>query len=154
MKLSNDELKQLLIDNNVATREKLDEIAKLADQSKETFLNVLYQKKVVNEDEFSKLYAKSINSEYVELGGLTISRDILDKLPERVARRYQAVVFGEEDGHLKVAMADPDDVEAVQSIQKQCGYDIQIYLATGSDIGSAIEQYKEGLSSEISKAIK
>ena len=154
MKLSPDELKQLLVDNNVATREKLDEISKLADQSKEAFLDVLYQKKVLSEVEFSKLYAKAIGVEFVELDGLTIPRDILDKLPERVAKRYQAVVFGEDEGHLKLAMADPDDVEAVQSIQKQCGYDIEIFLATPDDIGGAIEQYKEGLSTEISKAIQ
>ncbi len=154
MKLSPDELKQLLVDNNVATREKLDEISKLADQSKEAFLDVLYQKKVLSEVEFSKLYAKAIGVEFVELDSLTIPRDILDKLPEGVAKRYQAVVFGENEGHLKLAMADPDDVEAVQSIQKQCGYDIEIFLATPDDIGGAIEQYKEGLSTEISKAIQ
>jgi len=154
MKLSSDELKKLLVTNNVATQEKLDEIAKLANQSKESFLDVLYQKKVINETEFSKLYAASIGTEFVEIGGLTIPRDLLDKLPERVAKRYQAVVFGEEDSHLKVAMSDPEDVEAVQSIRKQCGYDIQIYLSTPGDIGSALEQYKEGLSSEISKAIQ
>jgi len=154
MKLSSDELKQLLVDNNVATREKLDEIAKLADQSKEAFLDVLYQKKILNEVEFSKLYAKKIGSEFVEIGALSIPKELLDKLPERVAKRYQAVVFGEDKGKLKVAMADPEDVEAVQSIQKQCGYDIEIFLATPSDIGGALEQYKEGLSTEINKAIQ
>lgn len=154
MKLKSDELKQLLVDNNVATREKLDEIAKLADQSKESFLDVLYQKKVINEAEFAKLYSKNIGTEFVEIGALTIPKELLDKLPERVAKRYQAIVFGENAGHLKVAMTDPDDVEAVQSIQKQCGYDIEIYLATPADIGGALEQYKEGLSSEINKAIQ
>jgi type IV pilus assembly protein PilB len=154
MKLSTDELKQLLIENNVATQEILDDIAKQASQSKETFLDVLYQKKVINETQFAKICAKSMETEFVEIAALTIRKDLLNKLPERVAKRYQAVVFGEEDGHLKVAMADPDDVEAVESIQKQCGYDIQIYLATPSDIGGALEQYKEGLSTEISKAIK
>lgn len=154
MKLKSDELKQLLVDNNVATREKLDEIGKLADQSKEPFLDVLYQKKVITEVDFSKLYAKTVGVEFVELGTLSIQKDLLDKIPERVAKRYQAVVFGEEGGHLKVAMSDPEDVEAVQSIQKQCGYDIKIYLASTADISSALEQYKEGLSTEISKAIK
>lgn len=154
MKLKSEDLKKLLIDNNVATQEKLDEVAKLAEQSKEPFLDVLYQKKVITEVEFSKLYAASIGIEFMEIGALTIPKDLLEKLPERVAKRYQAVIFGEEEGHLKVAMADPNDVEAVQSIQKQCGYDIQIFLATPDDIGGALEQYKEGLSSEINKAIK
>jgi type IV pilus assembly protein PilB len=154
LKLKSDELKQLLVDNNVATREKLDEISKLADQSKESFLDVLYQKKILSENEFAKLYAKAINVEFIELNNITIPRDILDKLPERDAMRYQAVVFGEDEGHLKLAMTDPDDVEAVQLIQKQCGYDIEIFLATPDDIGGAIEQYKGGLSTEISKAIQ
>jgi type IV pilus assembly protein PilB len=154
MKLNTDELKQLLVENNVATQEKLDEVAKLADQSKEGFLDVLYQKKIISEVEFSKIYAKSIGTEFVEIAALTIPKDLLNKLPERVAKRYSAVVFGEDEGHLKVAMSDPDDVEAVQSIQKQCGYDIQIYLASPGDISGALEQFKEGLSTEISKAIK
>lgn len=154
MKLKAEELKKLLTENNVATSEKLDEIEKLADQSKESFLDVLYQKKVISEIEFSKIYAKSIGTEFIELGALTIPKDLLDKLPERVAKRYQAIVFGEDGEHLKVAMADPEDVEAVQSIQKQCGYDVEIYLASPIDIGGALEQYKEGLSSEINKAIQ
>ncbi len=115
---------------------------------------MLYQKKVINEKEFYKLYAVEIGSEYTELGTTQIPKEILEKLPERVSRRYQAVIFAEDDGHYKVAMADPSDVEAVQSIQKQCGFDIKIYLATPSDVSNAIEQYKEGLSTEISKAIK
>ena len=144
----------MLIKNNIATREKIDELAKIADGSNESLLDVIYQKKLLNEKEFIKLYAKEIESKFIEIGNTQIPKEILEKLPERVSRRYQAVVFGEEDGHLKVAMADPGDVEAVQSIQKQCGYDIEIFLATTSDIGNAIEQYKEGLSTEISKAIK
>jgi len=117
-------------------------------------LDVLYQKKILTEKEFYKLYAAEIGREFIELGSIQISKDILDKLPERVSRRYRAVIFGEEDGHYKVAMADPGDIEAVQSIQKQCGFDIIIYLATPSDISNATEQYKEGLSTEISKAIQ
>ena len=136
------------------TKEKLDELEKIADNSKEPLLDILYQKKILNEKEFYKLYSKEIGSEFIEIGNYQIPKDILNKLPERVSRRYQAVIFSNNDGHYKVAMSDPGDIEAVQSIQKQCGFDIKICLATPSDIANAVEQYKEGLSSEISKAIK
>jgi type IV pilus assembly protein PilB len=154
LKLDTEQLKALLIKNNVGTTEKLEELQRIADSSKESLLDVLYQKKILNEKEFYKLYSTEIGSEFVELGTIQIPKEILDKLPERVSRRYQAVIFGEQDGHYKVAMADPGDVEAVQSIQKQCGFDIVVYLATPSDVANAIEQYKEGLSTEISRAIK
>jgi type IV pilus assembly protein PilB len=154
MKLKADALKKLLVENNVSTAEKLDDIAKIASQTNEPLLDVLYQRKVIDEKGFAKLYADSISTPYIDLGDSQIPKDILEQLPERVSKRYQAVVFDREEGHLKVAMADPEDVEAVQSIQKQLGFDVKIFLATPSDISSALEQYKEGLSTEISKAIK
>jgi type IV pilus assembly protein PilB len=154
MKLSKTELTSLLIKNNVATAEKLDELTKIADQGKQSLLEVMYQKKLLTERDFTKMYADETNSKFVDLTGVSIPKEVIEKLPQRVSQRYQAVVFGEDEGHLKVALADTGDVEAVQSVQKQCGYDCEIFLATPSDINLAIEQYKEGLSTEISKAIK
>jgi type IV pilus assembly protein PilB len=154
MKLKVNELKELLLANNVSTKEKLEEMAKIAERNGESFLDLLYDTKILNERDFAKIYAKSLNVEFAELGGIQIPREILEKIPERISKRYQAVVFGEEDGKLKVAMSDPEDVEALQFIEKQCGYNLQVYLATLNDISGAQELYKEGLSTEITKAIQ
>ncbi|MEI7690228.1 MAG: ATPase, T2SS/T4P/T4SS family [bacterium] len=154
MKLKPEELKKLLVGNNVITADKFDEIAKLATQNNENILDLLGQKKVINEREFARICAKELNVPYIDLSKEAVTREALEKLPERVARRYQAAVFGEENGQTKVAMSDPDNVESVQFIEKQLGYDIKIYLATLSDIGGVLELYREGLSTEISKAIK
>ncbi|MEI6266364.1 MAG: ATPase, T2SS/T4P/T4SS family [bacterium] len=154
MNLSNDELKKLLVKNNVATNEKIDEISKLADQNSESLLDLIYQKKILNVKDFTKLYSEEIGIPFIDLSEIQVSKEILDKIPERVSKRYQAVVFGEEDGHLKVAMTDPNDVEALQSIQKQCGYDCKVFIATNTDINNTLELFKEGLNTEISKAIK
>lgn len=154
MKLKVEDLKNLLISNNIGQKEKLDEMAKIAERNGQSFLDLLYDTKVINEKDFAKIYAKKLGVDFVDLSSLTITRDILEKLPERTARRYQAVVFGEENDKLQVAMVDPDDVEALQFIQKQCGYNLKVYLATLADISNAQELYKEGLSTEISKAIQ
>jgi type IV pilus assembly protein PilB len=154
MKLKVNELKELLLANNVSTKEKLEEMAKIAERNGESFLDLLYDTKILNERDFAKIYTKSLNVEIAELGGIQIPREILEKIPERISKRYQAVVFGEEDGKLKVAMSDPEDVEALQFIEKQCGYNLQVYLATLNDISGAQELYKEGLSTEITKAIQ
>jgi type IV pilus assembly protein PilB len=154
MKLKTNELKDLLIKNNIATKEKIEELAKIADRNNESFLDLLYSTKIINETDFSKLYAKSINVDFIDLTTIQIPREILEKIPERISKRYQAIVFGEEDGKLQVAMADPEDVEALQVIEKHCGYNLKVYLAEINDIYSAQESYKEGLSTEISKAIQ
>jgi type IV pilus assembly protein PilB len=153
VKLKTEELKALLLVNNIATKDKLDEIAKIAEQNKESFLDLLIEKKIISEREFTRIYANAVKREYIDLSGVQIQRDLLEKLPERVSKRYLAVVFGEDNGVPQVAMADPEDVEAVQFIQKQLGYNVKIYLATSANINNALELYREGLSSEISKAI-
>jgi type IV pilus assembly protein PilB len=154
MKLKSDELRELLVSHNVITKEKFDEVVKIALQNKEPVLDILFSKKILNERDFAKLYASSINIDFVDLSKEVISRDVLGKLPERVARRYMAIVFGSDGDSLKVAMVDPEDVESVQFIEKQLGYSIKLYLATASEISNALEMYKEGLTTEISKAIK
>jgi type IV pilus assembly protein PilB len=155
MKLKPEELCGLLVSHNVITKEKFDEVAKIAQQNNESVIDILYTKKVINEREFTKLYAEHIKTEFVDLSKETLTKEVLDQLPQRVSKRYLAVVFGsDKDGKFKVAMANPEDVEAVQFIEKQLGYGIKLYLATENDINAALELYKEGLSTEISKAIK
>jgi type IV pilus assembly protein PilB len=154
MKLKPEELRNLLVSHNIITKEKFDEVAKIAQQNKEPIIDLLYAKKIINERDFSKLYAEFLKTDFVDLSKETISRNILEKLPERVAKRYQAIVFGSDQDKLKIAMTDPNNVEAIQFIEKQLGYKVEIYLATTDDINSTLELYKEGLSTEISKAIK
>lgn len=155
LKIKPDELKKLIIENNLATDKKLSEIEKAADEQHASFQDFLISKKVVSEKDLVKLYGQVYNIPYIELSQVEITKDIISKLPEKVAQRYQAVVFGEnEDGSVNLAMADPLDIQAVQFIEKEIGFSTQIYIASVSDISQAQELYKEGLTSEISKVIQ
>jgi type IV pilus assembly protein PilB len=154
MKLKPEELRDLLISHNILTKEKFDELEKNAQQNNEPIEELLYTKKLITDYDFAKLYADFLKIPFVDLSKETLSKDLLQKLPERAAKKYNAIIFGEEGGKLKIAMADPDNVEAVQFIEKQVGYNIKIFLATQANVTTALEQYKEGLGAEISKAIK
>jgi type IV pilus assembly protein PilB len=76
------------------------------------------------------------------------------KIPERIARKYQVVLFGVEEDQLQLAMADPEDFQAADFISKQVGGKLRTYIATAQDILAALDQYKGEISSEITKAIK
>ena len=154
MKLKTEELRDLLISHNILTAEKFEEINRSVKQSNASLIDVLYSKKIITEYDFAKLYAEFTNTDFVDLSKENIDRSLLEKIPERTAKRYMAVIFGQEGEKLKVAMADPDNVEAVQFIEKQLDYEVKIYLATESDVNTALQMYRKGLSSEISKAIQ
>jgi type IV pilus assembly protein PilB len=153
MRISDGELKKLLLDSGLVKEEALNE-AMPKEGDAEPLQSVVLKKKLISEKDLVRLYAKSTDVPFVELGDVKIPREILLKIPERIARKYQVVLFGVEEDQLQLAMADPEDFQAADFITKQVGGKLKVYIATPSDILGAIDQYKGNISSEITKAIK
>lgn len=154
MRISDGELKKLLTTSDKITPQALEEADKEHVQTKEPLLATIFKRKLISERDLTELYAKSLNIPFAELSGLKVSHEILTKIPERIARKYQAVPFGMDENTLKLAMADPEDFEAADFMEKQIGGQVQIYIATPPDIAGVLDQYQGNLDSEITKAIK
>lgn len=154
MRISDGELKTLLLADNKVRPEALQEAEAVHEQTGDSLLGAVLKRKLISEQSLLKLYSKSIDVPFVELHDTKIPRDILTKIPERIARKYQAVVFGKKGTTLQLAMADPEDFQAADFIAKQIGQDVKISIASVSDILGAIDQYKGNISTEITKAIK
>lgn len=153
MRISDAELKKLLLDAGLVKEPELN-AAMPKEGEKDTLMQAVLKKKLVSEKDLTRIYAASINVPFVELADVKIPREILLKIPERIARKYQVVLFGSEEDQLQLAMADPEDFQAIDFITKQVGSKLKTYMATPSDIVGAIDQYKGNISSEITKAIK
>ncbi len=109
---------------------------------------------ILSEIELTKLYAESVDVPFVELNPKDIKRDLLKQLPERIARQYGAIVFDvDEDGAKYVAMSDPDDVQALNFLQKQLGSNLRVYIAPDSQIRAALDTYRGNIAGELTKVI-
>jgi type IV pilus assembly protein PilB len=63
-------------------------------------------------------------------------------VPQDLAERFILMPVGiDEDGHLTVAMADPQNVLALDDLRIITGYEIRPAIATREEIVGAIEQY-------------
>ncbi len=153
MRIPDGELKKLLLSSGLIKPEVLEEAMPKSDGGDSLQTTVL-KKKLISDKDLIKLYAKSIDVPFIELADVKIPRELLLKIPERIARKYQVVLFGAEEDQLQLAMADPEDFQAADFITKQVGGKLKTYIATGPDILAAIDQYKGNISNEITKAIK
>ena len=153
MRIPDGELKKLLLASGLVKPEALEDAMPKSDGGDSLQTTVL-KKKLITDKDLAKLYAKSIDVPYVELADVKIPRELLLKIPERIARKYQVVLFGIEEDQLQLAMADPEDFQAADFITKQVGGKLKTYIGTAADILGAIDQYKGNISSEITKAIK
>ena len=134
-----------------------DQITALREQEvseKKPLQDLVITSNLLTEKELTQLYAGEIEVPYVELNAKEIKHEVLKLLPERIARQYKAVVFDVDKNDIKqVAMEDPDDIQAINFLQKQLGNDIKVHTTTASLIQSALDQYRGNISSELTKVI-
>lgn len=134
-----------------------EQLAQLKDQEKSEkrpLQDVVVSSNVLSENELTKLYAEAVDVPFVEINVKELKKDLLKALPERIARQYNAVVFDvDEDGIKYVAMADPDDVQALNFLQKQLGNNMRVYVAPDSQIKAALDAYRGNIAGELTKVI-
>ncbi|MCA9331290.1 Flp pilus assembly complex ATPase component TadA, partial [Candidatus Saccharibacteria bacterium] len=155
MRISDALVEKLLLDTRSVTAEQLKTVKEQNQDNKKPLQDLVIQSNLISEKDLTKLYAAEVDTPFVELKAQDIKQDVLHKIPERIARQYNAVAFEvSEDGIIMIAMADPDDIQAVSFLKKQLGDNIAVSVATRSNIAAALDQYRgNSIGSELTKVI-
>lgn len=154
MRISDSLVEQLLRDAGKVTEDQLVSLREQEKTEKKPLQDIVVRNGIVNEKELTKLYAEEIDLPFMELSAKEIPREVLRLVPERIARQYKVILFGVDDQGCKMlAMEDPDDVQALNFLQKQLGSDIKVHVATSSNIGGALDEYRGSVNSELTKVL-
>lgn len=154
MRISDDTIKKLLTGAGKATTEQIEELEKTSERSHRPLQYMAVQNKLISELELTKLFADYAHIPFVQIDPRDIPSEVLDKIPERIAVQYRAVLFKiDEDGTMHLAMDDPDDVQVVDFIQKEIGERTRIYIATRENILACIENYRGDVNEQLNDVI-
>ncbi len=79
----------------------------------------------------------------ISLANQILSLSVVQRIPLEVAKRYQLIFFQEDDQGIHVAMADPEDLLALDKIRSVLGPEITLipYHTTVDGIAHALEIY-------------
>ena len=155
MELTDKSLEKLLKAAGKLTDEQIEDFHEEAKASKQSFKEVMLSHQVTSDEEITKLYADNAGIPFTTLNPHEISKDVVSAIPERIAKQYTAIVFKiDPDGTHHLALADPEDLQSIDFIQKYTGKKLIIYAATTDNIQTAQQVYREGTEDEISKAIE
>lgn len=154
MRISDNIMETLLGRAKLATPGQLATLKEEALRSKRSLQSTVIDQRVTDEKTIVKAFAEYASIPFVELDSLDIPKDTLNLIPERIARQYNAVVFQvDPDGVRHLAMEDPDDVQAVNFLQKEIGLNSRIHIATREDILSKLEDYRGDVGQELNEVI-
>ncbi len=106
-----------------------------------TLREVLLRLELVSENAILDYYEEQLGVPRMDLSTYVLEPEIVRLVPERVARQYQVVSLFKIGNTLTVAMADPLDVVARDEVRLTTGLDVDVVVATGSQIREAIERY-------------
>ncbi len=147
-------MEKLLRANKKTNNEQLETLREQAKTSKESMQELVVKNNILSEKDLTKLYAEEIDIPFVDLNPKEIKRENLLLIPERIAKQYKVVIFGVEDDESKLlAMEDPDDIQAINFLQKELGTDLKVYVACESAIAGALDQYRGNVSTELTKVL-
>jgi type IV pilus assembly protein PilB len=139
---SQKQLEQLLVSENLITKEKIDELHIKSKKTGEPFLSLVIKEGGVSNEELTRLSSAISKVPYVNLLNAKINGKILDLLPLEVAERYMAVPLGEMDNKLVVAMLDANNVQAVDFLANRIGRQLSVYMASQEGIENVLKQYQ------------
>lgn len=154
MKLSTDKLKEILVGSGYVKEEEFNDVAKSAKSLGKEAEDVLFFRGLVTEDALGKLIADYLKVPYANIAHQTIPDEILNLIPEKLARSHKIIPFAKDGDNLKLAMEDPNDFEALEFAKRQTGLKIVPHYASVSDIRRVLGQYKRNIRQYFDEVIK
>jgi len=106
---------------------------------------VLLRLKMINDADVTSSLAEHLSMEYIRFDDIArIDVNVARMLPESIAKRFCLTAIGEIDDKVIVAMADPLNVIAIDTIALRIKRQIKVVLSSAQEIRKAIEVIYHG----------
>jgi general secretion pathway protein E/type IV pilus assembly protein PilB len=113
------------------------------DQADGATLEVLVKSGIITTDQVYKTLAEAFNMEVAHLSDVTPAPELLRMITRDLAVRYKVFPMEQYGNTLNLAMCDPMNMDAVDSISKMFNVTVNSYLVSTKEIDDAIAQYYE-----------
>ena len=141
---------QLLIDKGIvdsaaiqAARTKAAEQPSAGNLDTDT-VELLVAEHAVTQLQIAQALAEEFNMDVVDLADVRVSAEALELLPYELANRYKVFPLEADDNEVELAVCDPLDMDAIDSISHVIQRSITCRVAPLEDIEKAIHQYYDG----------
>ncbi len=142
-----------LIEKGLLTQEQLDQVlaAQKEEKNKGKKLgDLIVEMKMVTENQFAEVLAERLNISFIDLDAAELQSDIVKKIPEDKAKKYNCIAVNKVGRRLTVATDNPSDFYAMEDLRAITGCSISFQMATGPAVMRAIGRfYSQGVTETI-----
>jgi len=150
-----EQLLELLLKRQIITAERVKEIKETLIKNKEDLGVFLVKEKIVNDEKLAELKAEIYNLPYYNLSDKEVDKEIINFLPEEIAKTYQIICFGRENKVIKIGLVSPNlkAMEAVNFLANDEKLQVEYYLISLASWQKIFKQYQQ-MEEEVSSALE
>lgn len=154
MKITNQKLKVLVEELDLAAKDRIDEAFRYAEKNHKPLAEVLVDKNVVSDEHLGKVIADALGFDFIDLETVVIDENVLEIVPKVTAKKQKVITFGRNKDGIKLAMVNPGNLTIINLVEKKTGQPVFIYYTTPGQIETAMGRYQKGIQKEFSKIIQ
>jgi len=155
MYIDSEKLKKFILNAGLVSQKDFDDALKLSEETNKNIGEVLVSKKLIDQEKLTKFEAYVFGVPFVNIEKETILPEVLNIIPEQIARVHNIIAFRKKDNYLEVAMLDPEDLRIIEFTKKiNPLLKILPRLTTPAGIKNALLQYQKTLDIEFGDIIK
>lgn len=116
--------------------------------TKQGLVGTLLEQKIILPVHVATARAAHFGVELIRLGQMmNLADDIIATVPSEIARRYRVIPVNRQGNQITIALADPSDLNAIDSLYHLLNAELTVCVATKEDIEAALNKYYAPVSS-------
>ncbi|MFH1622722.1 MAG: hypothetical protein ABIA97_06370 [Candidatus Omnitrophota bacterium] len=134
-------LGELLIERRVITKKDLNKALEIQKEKGGLIGEVLVDLGLTNEKKIAQALTAQYGFPYLPLVNYKINPEVVKCVPKNVCLQYCLIPVDKNGDNLTLAMSNPLNREAIEDIEEITKCDVQIIIATTTDVRKALSKY-------------
>jgi len=136
-----DRFSEILVSKGIISQEQLTEATKVAGDSGKKLHEEILRLGYAPPARVMKALAKANRMAFTDLEGMTVPDEVIDLVPESVARENTILPLREEGTMLRVATSDPTDIDTQEKLRFILNREVEMTLAMRDQIVESINRH-------------
>lgn len=141
-------LGDVLLEQELVTLEQIEECVEAQRSGGASLASVLVERGYLSEEDLVVTLSDQLGIPHMRVSNYNIPQEVLDEIPEHLARQYQMLPVSVTGDVLTLAMADPLNIIALDDLRNLSSYEIEPVVAIASELTAAIERHYGGKKGE------
>jgi type II secretory ATPase GspE/PulE/Tfp pilus assembly ATPase PilB-like protein len=140
-----EKLKEILISGNYVSEKDFEHVSVISLKKGEVMETALVHAEVIKDEKLGEAVAKYFGVPFKDLREEVVQNDLLEMIPEVVARAQCALIFSKTDKGYNLATSNPANFEFIKHLDQMTDGRVSVFYATPLGMSEAFKAYKNNV---------